>query len=212
MGTLYHFGDSYGTVGSHDKHFVNLISERMDNINYNNQVTGGLSNEQILTKLLSCVMNIQKGDMLFFNFSFFVRGCYYDRELGELKSTNYYYNDISKFRIINTEKDYIMDIVTYQLDYNEDYNRRVFNQFNTIFEQLHLMDIPIYYIFIVENEWSDTLLKYGNKISFPTDFYTWLDDNDYHRQEECHYTRGIQENIYHYVMGQMKKGPHSHLI
>jgi len=124
--------------------------------------------------------------------------------MGELKSTNYYYNDKSKFRKINAQKDYIIDIITHLLDYNEDYNRRVFHQFNTIFEQLHLMDIPIYYIFIVENEWSDTLLNYGNKICFPTDFSTWLDDNEYHNQEECHYTRGIQENICDYVMGQMK--------
>lgn len=203
MGTLYHFGDSYGSVGSYDKHFVRLISEKIGNINYTNQVTGGLSNEQILTKLLSCIMNIKKGDMLFFNFSFFVRGCYYDRDMGELKSTNYFYNDKSVFRKINTKKDYIIDIITHLLDYNEDYNRRVFHQFNAIFEQLHLMDIPIYYIFIVENEWSDALLNYGNKICFPTDFSTWLDDNGYHNQEECHYTRGIQENICDYVMGQM---------
>jgi hypothetical protein len=207
MGTIYHFGDSYGTVGPYDKHFVTLISERMGNIKYSNQVTGGLSNEQMLTKLLSCVMNIQKVDMLFFNFSFFTRGCYYNREMNRIMSTNSIYNDSSlmyvKDKSNRTEHDYVIDIINHQLDHNEDYNRRLFHQFDTIFKQLDLMDIPIYYIFIVENEWSDTLLNYGNKISFPTDFNTWLDDNDYHRQEECHYTRGIQEHICDYVMGQM---------
>jgi hypothetical protein len=207
MGTLYHFGDSYGAVGEQDIHFVTLISGRMGNIKYSNQVTGGLSNEQILTKLLSCVMNIQKGDMLFFNFSFFTRGCYYDREMNRIMSTNSIYNDSSlvyvKDKSNRAEHDYVIDIINHQLDHNEDYNRRLFHQFDAIFKQLHLMNILIYYIFIVENEWSDTLLNYGNKISFPTDFNTWLDDNDYHNQEECHYTQGIQEHICDYVMGQM---------
>jgi hypothetical protein len=202
MGTIYHFGDSYGTVGKlQNKHFVEYISER---INYDYNMSGtipGGSNEMILNKLLSYLMDIQKGDMLFFNFSFFVRGSYYDRDMGEVVSTNFYYNETSY--TLDAKKDYVIDIITHQIDYNEDYNRRLFHQFNIIFKQLHLRDIPIYYIFIVENEWSDTLLNYGTKITFPTDFLTWLNHNDYHKGEECHYTRGIQENICDYVMEQL---------
>ena len=204
MGTLYHFGDSYAAVGSTDKHFVNHITERINYKHNGNGIISGGSNEMILNKLLYNIMYIKEGDILFFNFSFFVRGCYYDREENKVMSTNYYYNDRSITYEFNTQKDYIIDIITHQLDHNEDYNRRLFHQFNTIFKQLHLMGVHIYYIFIVENEWSNTLLNYGNKITFPTDFYTWLDDNGYHNQEECHYTRGIQENICDYVMGQMK--------
>jgi hypothetical protein len=204
MGTLFHFGDSYGTVGKQDTHFVGLISERIKyKFNSRGVISGG-SNEMILNKLLSCVMDIKRGDILFFNLSFFVRGSYYDKDMGEVMSTNRYYNDRELNNTRNFRKDYIMDIITHQLDYNEDYNRRLFFQFDTIFKQLHLMGVHIYYIFIVENEWSNSLLEYGTKISFPTDFYTWLDDNEYHNQEECHYTRGVQENICDYVMEQMK--------
>jgi len=204
MSTLFHFGDSYGGTGMIDTHFVKQISKKLDLGYYCfNGVLPGASNEQILTNLLTHIMNIQKGDMLFFNFSFFVRGCYYDREENKVMSTNYYYNDRDTTYTLSTQKDYVIDIITHQLDYNEDYNRRLFFQFDTIFKQLHLMGIPINYIFIVENEWSDTLLNYGNKITFPKDFCTWLDDNGYHNQEECHYTRGIQGIICDYVMGQL---------
>ena len=209
MKTLYHFGDSYSDVLTPKTHFVNLITQRLE-YNYNGvgKIPGG-SNEMILNKLLSCVMDIKSGDILFFNFSFFVRGCYYDREENKVMSTNHYYHDQShnKFnsltRTINTQKDYIIDIVSHQLDYNEDYNRRLFHQFNTIFERLHYMGVKVFYIFIVENEWSDSLLKYGTKITFPTDFSSWLDSNGYHNQEECHYTRGVQGDICDYVMVQV---------
>ena len=202
MGTLYHFGDSYGTSSITDKHFVQHICENINYV-YNDKVLPGGSNEMILNKLLSCVMDIKKGDILFFNFSFFVRGSYYDKEKGKVISTNSYYNDIDVTHTLNTQKDYIIDIITHQLDYNEDYNRRLFHQFNTLFKQLNHMGIPINYMFIVENEWSNTLLNYGTKITFPTDFHTWLDDNGYHNQEECHYTRGVQGHICDYVMEQM---------
>ena len=206
MGTLYHFGDSYGGVGDHDKHFVKHISERI-NYDFSNQVQSGSANEEILTRLLSCIMDIKEGDMLFFNFSFFIRGCYYNRKMNRIMATNSIYNDSYSYyeinRPIETKDDYIIDIINYQLDNNEDYNRRLFFQFDAIFKQLRHRNIPIYYIFIVENEWSNTLLNYGTKITFPLHFSKWLDDNGYHNQEECHYTRGIQENICDYVMKQL---------
>ena len=204
MGTLYHFGDSYANTGRYDKHFVELISERL-NYDYMGigKITGG-SNETILNFLLSHILDIKSGDILFFNFSFFVRGSYYDKEKNQVWSTNYYYNDLLGTFSMDLLKDYVMDIITHQLDHNQDYNKRIFHLYNTIFEQLHLRGVKIFYIFIVENEWSDSLLDYGTKITFPTDFDDWLDSNGYHNQEECHYTRGVQEHIYDYVMEQIK--------
>ena len=205
MGTIFHFGDSYAGVGKVDKHFVKHIAKKI-NYTYNGigHIPGG-SNEMILSKLLSCVMDIKKGDILFFNFSFFTRGSYYDKDLKKIMSTNYYYNDMDDQITLRDDKDYIMDIISYQMDNNEDYNRRLFHQFNILFKHLHLKGISIYYIFIRENEWSNFLLQYGIKINFSTDFHTWLKDNEYHNEEEVHYTRGVQEHICDYVMGQMTK-------
>lgn len=203
MSRIFHFGDSYAGTGMIDKHFVHHISKKINYTYCGEGVLPGGSNEQILSKLLYYLMNFKEGDIVFINFSFFTRGCYYDKEIGKIMSTNYYYNDVyGDFKTEDYQK-YIMDIISYQLDNNEDYNRRLFYQFDTIFKQLHRMNIPVNYIFIVENEWSDTLLNYGNKISFSTDFYTWLDSNGYHNQEEGHYTRGIQENICDYVIPQL---------
>ena len=201
MGRLFHFGDSYGTTGMIDKHYIQDISERI-NHKYIYEVVPGSSNEEILTKLLSSIMDIKEGDILFFNFSFFTRGCYYDREESKIISTNYFYNDSDKDFTIGDHKDYIIDIISYQLDNNEDYNRRLFFQFDTIFKQLHRRNIPINYIFIRENEWSNSLLNYGTKISFSPDFYTWLNDNGYHNNQECHYTLGVQPIIRDYIMKQ----------
>ena len=204
MNTMYHFGDSYGTMGSTNKHFVNLIGDRLKYVYNGLGVVPGGSNEMILNRLLFTMMKIKKGDMLFFNFSFFVRGSYFDREQNKVMSTNRYYHDKKLNHTDNFREDYVMDIVIHQLDHNEDYNRRLFHQFNTIFEQLNLMGVYINYICIVENEWSDSLMNYGTKITFPTDFYGWLDTNKYHNQEECHYTRGVQDKICDYMMNQVK--------
>jgi len=204
MGTLYHFGDSYADVIIPNTHFVCLMSQRL-NYEYRGEgkIPGG-SNEMILNRLLSVMMDIKSGDIVFFNFSFFVRGSYYNRDKKKVMSTNYFYNDTKSTFSFEPPDEYIMDIITHQLDYNEDYNRRIFHQYNTIFEQLHLRGVKIFYIFIVENEWSDSLLDYGTKITFPTDFNDWLDSNGYHNQEECHYTRGVQGDICDYVMEQIK--------
>lgn len=203
MRTIFHYGDSYATVNETSKHFITLIAEKLKyNVDGNGTVPGG-SNEMILNKLLSNILKIKRGDILFFNFSFFVRGSYYDKETGQVMSTNRYYNDMELTNTLNPRKDYIMDIINYQLDNNEDYNRRIFYQFDIIFKELQLMGVKIYYIFIVENEWSNSLLQYGTKITFPIDFYTWLNQNEYHNEEDCHYTLGVQGYICDYIMEQL---------
>lgn len=202
MNTLYHFGDSYGTVGAEpSKHFVQLISETL-NYNYKHESVGGSSNDQIFNKFLKFIYEFKSGDMIFFNFSFFVRGSYYDKEEKKIMSTNYIVNDIDKK--ITSEgivgKEYLYGILNYQLDCVEDYNRKVFDRFDTIFKLLSEMNISIYYIFIENSEWSDELLNYGTNIKFENGFYNWLHRMGYHNHEECHYTKGIQGNIRDYII------------
>lgn len=203
MGTLYHYGDSYATTGNCDIHFVKELANRMK---YNYIAIGtvpGGSNEQILSKLLSQVMDIKKGDMLFFNFSFFTRGSYYDRELGKIASTNSIYNEND--RRLDISAGYIMDIVSYQLDYNEDYNRRLFHQYDILFQELNRRRIPVYYIFIERTEFSDGLLEGGYEIKFPGSFYEWLSDNGYNKEQCCHYTQGVQGIICDYVVDKISE-------
>jgi len=205
MNTIHHFGDSYGTVGENDTHFVELIAKK---INYNYEGNRGVrpssSNELMLNFLLYKIYDIKPGDMVFFNFSFFVRGCYYDKEQKKIFPTNTYYADgKNKDGKINVIDDYIRNVIILQLEYNEDYCMRLFHHFNTIFEQLHKRDIVVNYIFIEETPWCDELLTYGNKIKFDNGFSNWLHSMDYHREEECHYTRGVQELIYDEIMKQI---------
>jgi hypothetical protein len=130
MKNVHHFGDSYASTGPYDKHFVKILSEK-NGYNYKmiNTIKPGSSNELMLNNLLYKIFEIEDGDILFFNFSFFVRGCYYDKEKKEIQSTNSYYNDgpNENGRISKCDQ-YIRDVVTYQLDCSEDYNRRLFQQ------------------------------------------------------------------------------------
>ena len=204
MNKIYHFGDSYAAVGQYDTHFVRLLSKN-NGYEYDvNTARPGASNELMLNNLLYKIFDIEDGDMLFFNFSFFVRGCYYDIEKREILSTNKYYCDgLNENKKLFECDQYIRDIITYQLDYNEDYNRRLFHQFDAIFEQLYKRNIVVNYIFNEETPWCDELLKYGNKIKFDNGFVKWLYSMGYHKEEECHYTRGVQELIYDELIKQV---------
>jgi hypothetical protein len=215
MGTIHHFGDSYASTGREDKHFVELLSNRMGyDFKMINTTKPGSSNELMLNNLLYKIFEIKDNDILFFNFSFFTRGCYYDKDHKEMRSTNSFYSDgpYGHKDIFNCDHQYIRDIITYQLDCSEDYNRRLFHQFNTLFEQLHKRNILIYYIFIEETPWCNELLGYGNKITFENGFINWLHSNGYHNEEECHYTRGVQGIICNYVMEQIKNNHSPKLI
>ncbi len=201
MNKLYHFGDSYGTNSQYSKHFVELLSDKLTLV-YEPYGVGGSSNELILTRFLKEIYNFKDGDVLFFNFSFFVRGTYYDKNKKQILSSNYLMNDtLRNYR----EKDligleYVMSVFDYQANNLEDYNRKVFDKFDTIFELLVKKNITIYYLFIENSEFSDDLLKNGFNIKFPTGFYNWLYQMDYHKEQDGHYTMGVQGNIYDHIL------------
>lgn len=203
MNKIHHFGDSYGSIGtSTEKHFVELIA---DEINYHyveSGVMGGQSNEQILNLFLDNIDNFKRGDIVFFNFSFFCRAAFYNFNTKNIQSTNSYYADDSKNFMVSfsNENRYIMDIISHLFNHEEDYNRRIFTLFDTVFKNLIGRGVAIYYIYIVEYDFSFDLLKHGTQIKFPTTFLNWLVENDYHKQESCHYTSGIQDKIKNYIV------------
>ena len=207
---IYHFGDSYGGVKDENKHFVRLISEKLSH-KYENSCVGGSSNEMIFSKLLKNIYRFEPGDMLFFNFSFFIRGSYYDLDNKEVMSTNKYVSEQSsqtmygkiqpKFIEMDCMK-YMSGVISYILNHNEDYNRKLFEKFNILFELLTKKNVTIYYIFNKNSDFSDDLLNYGNHIKFDNGFCNWLTEMGYHKGEDCHYTFGVQPFIMEYVLNQ----------
>ncbi len=69
-----------------------------------------------------------------------------------------------------------------------------------MFDLLVKRNIKIYYIFNENTEFSDDLLKNGFNIKFPTGFCNWLHQMDYHKEEDCHYTKGVQPNICDHII------------
>jgi len=162
---------------------------------------GGSSNELIFTRFLQNIYNFNDGDVIFFNFSFFIRGTYYDKDKKEILSSNFFINEtLKKYRKIDLVGiEYVMDVFNYIIHCSEDYNRKVFDKFNVVFELLVKRNISIYYIFNENSEFSNDLLDYGTNIKFPTGFCNWLHENDYNREEECHYTQGIQPILFNKI-------------
>ena len=201
MNKLYHFGDSYGINSQYGKHYVELISDKL-NLTYEPYSVGGSSNELILTRFMKDLYNFRDGDVLFFNFSYFVRGTYYDKNRNEILSSNYFVNDtLRNYRerdLVGLE--YVMSVFDYHVNNLEDYNRKVFDKFDTLFELLVKKNIKIYYLFIENSEFSDDLLKNGFNIKFPTGFCNWLYQMDYHKEQDGHYTMGVQGNIYDHIV------------
>jgi len=198
MKTIHQFGDSYSsTLYAYDdsyitKNFIELISIEL-NYQYVNNAVGGISNEIILDILLNSINNIKQGDIVFINFSFFTRGCWYDDDIKKIKSTNTLYNDIMSIKKYHLAKNkHIIDLVEYYLTETKDYNMRIFKLFNSILNYIHSKGVNIFYIFVEENEWSDELLNLGTNIKFPNGFAKWLQKNNLHFEEEGHYTKGIQ--------------------
>lgn len=202
MNKLYHFGDSYSNVKIGSKHYVNLLSEKL-NLEYNHFGVGGSSNELILNDFLGKIFEYRFGDVLFFNFSYFVRGTYYDKEKKKIMSSNYFVSDLSKqYRDFDLKGlEYVMNVFDYQIKNMEDYNRKVFDKFDIVFELLINKGIKIYYQFIENSEFSDDLLKHGVNIKIDDGFYNWLCQMDYHKEEDGHYSKGVQSNILDYIIG-----------
>lgn len=201
MNKLHHFGDSYATIPQGTKHFVELLSDNL-NLTYMSYGVGGSSNELILTEFLKRIYKFKEGDVIFFNFSYFVRGTYYDKDKKKILSSNLFVNDTRRnYREKDLENlEYVMSVFDYHVNNLEDYNRKVFDKFDTIFELLVKRNIKICYLFIENSEFSDDLLKHGTNIKIENGFCKWLYEMDYHKDEDCHYTRGVQGNILEYIM------------
>lgn len=197
MKTIHQFGDSYGSIIFDDDHiktknFVELCCNKL-NYNYINKAKGGISNEMILNRLINSINKFKNGDIIFINFSFFSRGCWYDDTYKKIKSTNALYNEmynIKQFQLAKNEQ--VLNLVKYYINQSKDYNVRIFTLINSILLYIKSIGVDIFYIFSDETIWSDNLLNIGTSIKFPNGFSKWLQKHNLHFEEEGHYTRGIQ--------------------
>jgi hypothetical protein len=138
----------------------------------------------------------KKNDIIFINFSFFSRGCYYDEDRKKIKSTNYLYNEIRNDRLFNNKLDKnLINLVEYYIENHIDYNFRLFKLINSTFNYLQKKGINIFYIFIENSDYSNNLLNFGTQINFENGFHKWLIKNNFHLNQDVHYTRGIQKML-----------------
>lgn len=208
MRTIHQFGDSYGATlyGENDryeiKNFIELCANQMD-CSYNNFSLPGASNEMILNIIIKSINKLKSGDIVFINFSFFTRGCWYDDNIKKIKSTNELYDDINGVKKYNNKKiDKIINLVEYYLNQTKDYNFRIFNLINSILEYINSMGIDIYYTFVDAAEWSVDLIKVGTNIKFQYGFAKWLILNNMHFEQEGHYTKGIQSFLTNMILNK----------
>ena len=191
MKTVYHFGDSYGVVPD-TENFVKLAANQVG-YNYLNQSFGGISTEIIFNLILKSLKDIEPEDLVFINFSFFSRGCWYDEKINKIKSTNQLYSEIhGRRQYTRVSNEHIIALVEYYINHARDYNARLFALINSTLEYLNLKGVKIFYIFVEDSEWSDNLLKTGTNIKFSEGFNRWLVRNNLHLEEEGHYSIGIQ--------------------
>jgi hypothetical protein len=74
MSTLFHFGDSYGVCTNTSKHFIEICADTIG-YKYSKNTNVGLSNEIIFNNIINSLYLYKTNDIIFVNFSFWVRGC-----------------------------------------------------------------------------------------------------------------------------------------
>ena len=200
--TLHHFGASFAVVRK-SKNFGNYIADNLGT-NYINYAKVGCSNEEILHEILDAYNNIKPNDIVLINFSRLSRSLMVTSE-GTFKSTNTLLNDANQ--TITNEglqlfRSDIGDILNYFIKYNYDYNIKLFTSISKVLRNLEKNGIKIYYVFVKKEE-----LYYGNQLVnefnynsigqnqliFKPNYHQWLKNNNWHNEEDIHYTNGIQK-------------------
>lgn len=199
MTTIHHFGDSYTTVNDSitlrpKENFIELIGKKFS-CQYHNYGYCGGSNEMIFNILLNQYTNIRENQIIFVNFSFLTRGTYYDESNKKIDATNSLYHeiyDIKYFERADEDKKLLL-LIDYYLNHHKDYNFRLFKLIDNFFRILiEEKKCKIFYIHIDNMDYIDELLNYGVQIKFESGFGNWLKQNNFHKEEEGHYSKNIQ--------------------
>lgn len=251
MNSFWHFGDSFAYndfnlefTNTQYNNFGHIISKKLE-LDYQFRAVGGYSNDDIFLSILKESNNFKEGDVLFINWSFFSRGSYvdvydsnhnlmqfkeYEFDLNQndflIKSTNHWFNENdmklnehqANFEDFISNYKFMMD---YILNYNFDYNLKLFHKIFTYLKTLDDKNIKIYNLFIRDSEslyHNDTKLKIkfkehvGYFLNFEPSYFDWLVDNEYKGEQEGHYSEGIQEILANHILYKMKNYTNNNLI
>lgn len=221
MNSMFHFGDSYGlcakSINEPLKHFVEISADTIG-YKYVKLVWPGMSNEMIFNSIISSLHLFKRNDIIFVNFSFWVRGCYWDENFDKIKSTNNLFNEIKNIKLqpeqLSSKKIQELQIlIDYYLNMTEDYNRKLFTLINSIFVYLKKIGIKIYYIFVDDDtNWSNLLLTKGSNLKFENGFAKWLQKHSFHNEEESHYSAGIQNTLTDFILNNTNNFTNKSLI
>jgi hypothetical protein len=202
--TLHHFGASFAVVRK-SKNFGNYIADDLG-INYINYAKVGCSNEEILHEILDAYNNIKPNDIVLINFSRLSRSLMVTSE-GTFKSTNTLLNDANQtitnegLQLFRSDNG---DILNYFIKYNYDYNFKLFTLITKILSNLEKNGIKIYYVFVKKEKLyygsqSVSELNYEsigkNQLIFKPNYHQWLVNNNWHNNEDIHYTDNIQKEL-----------------
>lgn len=200
---IFHFGDSYTTVNDQltqqpKDNFIQLIAKKLDSQYYNFGYCGG-SNEMIFNILIQRAHEIKQNQIIVINFSFLTRGTFYDEITEKIDSTNTLYHEIYNIKYIEKANgnNKLLSMIDYFLNYHKDYNFRLFSLIDNFFKMLiKEKNVKIFYIHIDDMDYIDNLLTSGTRIKFENGFGNWLKANDFHKEEEGHYSKNIQEVLF----------------
>jgi hypothetical protein len=216
MNTIHHFGDSYGVTYSFKNseynnminpiHFVELCSQKL-NKKYINYSIPGNSNEFILKQIIENINRFKKNDIVFIQFSYFCRGCWWNETEQLIENTNSLYDETYNnkyFERANNNKK-LLSLLEYYIEYTEDYSRRIFAIINLIIKQLINMGIDVFFIHADDSQYVDSLLSFGHDIKFEKGFAKWLLLNHFHNEEDGHYTKDIQTMLADLILNVTNK-------
>jgi hypothetical protein len=203
---IHHFGDSYTTVNDFmtqkpKDNFIEILAKKLD-YKYQNLGYCGGSNEMIFNILLKRADEIKQNQIIVVNFSFLTRGTYYDEQNNKIDATNTLYHEIYNKKYFEKANgdDKLLLMIDYFLNYHKDYNFRLFNLIDNFFKLLiKEKNIKIYYIHIDDMDYIDNLLTSGTRIKFEGGFGNWLKTNDFHKEEEGHYSKNIQDILFRII-------------
>jgi len=206
--------------------FGDIISSDL-NMKYRFHAKTGDSNELIFREILTKNNDFKSGDFILVNWSFFSRSTFVDFRKDSFgiincftKPTNQWFDEgqlryTKDYHEIKKYKEQYTFLMEYILNYNFDITFKLFKDMvQPYFETLLDKGVNIFNVFI---EYPKTL-KYGSEkvrwqvpkadmgkfINFQPDYYTWLSDNNFLREEEGHYVKGIQPILAKEIKKRMK--------
>lgn len=202
--TLYHFGDSFGKAENFSNSFGIKIANHYG-LKYLDLSDGGLSNDQILQKILTNLHIFKGGDVVLINFSYLTRFLTLDPNLN-LTSTAKFFDDNSKQStdLMDSFYDGREIMMDYFLNFNYEYNIKLFKTINCLLNSLEKMGVRVLSVLLKKdslfmgdhkiqpNEYD---LELVNELKFEPTYYDWLVNRGWKNEEEGHYTKGIQDEL-----------------